>query len=54
LLGNSQGRAWVEESVDECLKRVEREEQQVRYRSEMRKRQQWDDEVERIRVEVAS
>lgn len=40
--------------MDETLKRLEREEMEAGYREEMRKRREWEMEVERIRVEVAT
>ena len=42
------------EPLEATLARLEREEMEAGYREEMRKRHEWEQEVERIRVEVAT
>lgn len=42
------------EQVSVTLERIERQQYEMCYKEDMRKRQEWEGEVERIRVEVAS
>lgn len=42
------------ETIEQLLARVEAEQQLLAYQAELKKRQEWEGEVERIRVEVAT